>query len=137
MLKSELIGYLGRDAEVKFSQDGRARLEYSVGCKTGYGEREKTEWVRCVIFGKRAESGLADYMTKGLKIYSDGKLSTNEWKNSEGETVFNLNLNVDDFHFCDKKGGGGTRQRGNNSYVNETVDEGLVPENDYVDDIPF
>lgn len=138
MLKATIIGHLGKDAEVKYSQDNKPRIEYSVGCDTGFGDRKGTEWVRCVIFGKRADSGLADYMHKGLKVYSDGDLTTNEWQGQDGKTFFSLNLNVDDFHFCNQKqDGGDTNRRGNNSYANEQVSPDLITAKEPDDDIPF
>ena len=50
-------GNLGRDVEVKVTPSGVSVANFSVPIKSGYGNNEKTSWVRCSIIGKRAEGG--------------------------------------------------------------------------------
>jgi single-strand DNA-binding protein len=86
--QSILLGFLGEDAVLSFSQSGQPRLNFSIATnekwKTKEGEaREKTTWHRCVTFGKRAES-LAPHMIKGTLILVIGSTKVNQWEDQEG-----------------------------------------------------
>ena len=78
-------GNLGRDAEVKYTASGTAIASFSVPIKSGYGDNEKTSWVRCAIIGKRAEGGLIQYLKKGQLVGISGELSVNTYTNKDGE----------------------------------------------------
>lgn len=82
-----LVGNLGRDPEVRFSQAGSAvcnlSLAVSERVKTSDGYSEKTEWFRVVTFGKTAENA-STYLQKGRKIYVEGRLQTSTYKDKEG-----------------------------------------------------
>ncbi len=78
-------GNLGKDAEVKYLQSGTAICEFSVAVKSGYGDKEKTNWVRCAMFGKRAEGGLPPYLKKGTQVAISGELELQEWENDKGK----------------------------------------------------
>jgi len=77
-------GNLGRDVEVKYAASGTAIASFSVPVKSGYGDNEKTSWVRCAIIGKRAEGGLIQYLKKGQLVGISGELSINVYTNKEG-----------------------------------------------------
>lgn len=91
-------GNLGKDAEVKSLQSGTALCEFSVAVKSGYGEKEKTNWVRCVMFGKKAEGQLPQYLRKGTQVAISGELDLQEWDGANGKgtalavTVQNIDL---------------------------------------------
>lgn len=76
-------GNLGRDAEVK-TLTNTTVCEFSVAVKSGYGDREKTNWVRCTMFGKRAEGQLPAYLLKGTQVAVSGELSLEEWEGQNG-----------------------------------------------------
>lgn len=78
-------GNLGGDAEVKYLPSGDAVANFSVAVKSGYGEKEKTNWVRCALFGKRAEGGLIQYLKKGQMVMVSGEFSLDEWEGSDGK----------------------------------------------------
>ena len=78
-------GNLGKDAEVKFLPNGSAVCEFSVAVKSGYGEREKTNWVRCAMFGKKAEGQLPQYLVKGTQVAVSGELELQEWEGQSGK----------------------------------------------------
>lgn len=73
-------GNLGKDAELRHTGDGTAVLGFSVAVKSGYGDKEKTVWVGCTIWGKRAEGRLSEYLTKGQKVAVTGELSEREYE---------------------------------------------------------
>lgn len=78
-------GNLGKDAEVKTLQSGTSLCEFSVAVKSGYGDKEKTNWVRCVMFGKKAEGQLPSYLNKGTQVAISGELELQEWEGEKGK----------------------------------------------------
>ncbi len=85
MNRVTLIGNLGADGDLKVFQDGNAVLNFSVATSEKWtdkqtGEKkEKTEWHRCKLFGKRGSS-LAQYMTKGSKVAVTGSIETRSYE---------------------------------------------------------
>lgn len=78
-----VIGRLGQDAELKTIPSGTQVLEFSVAAKCGFGEREKTHWWDCKLWGKRGES-LAKFLVKGQQVAIIGKVDKEVWeKNGE------------------------------------------------------
>ena len=81
----QFIGRLGTDPEVRYSGDGKAITNISIGCSESWkdkntGEKkEKTEWVRGSSFGKLAEI-MGQYLTKGSLVYIAGKMQTRKWQ---------------------------------------------------------
>lgn len=86
-------GNLGKDAEVKYLSSGSAVCEFSVAVKSGYGDREKTNWVRCAMFGKKAEGQLPQYLLKGTQVAVSGELELQEWEGQNGKGAA-LSVNV-------------------------------------------
>ena len=74
-----IVGNLGQDAELKYLPSGAAILNFSVACSSGYGDKKKTTWVRCALFGKQGEA-LERYLKKGSKVFVSGEFSLNEYK---------------------------------------------------------
>lgn len=90
-----ITGNLARDAEQKSTAKGTAVLSFTVANTTGYGDNEKTNWFNCALFGKRAEGGLAQYMTKGKQVTVQGEVTLNEYE-KDGVHKANLQLFVND-----------------------------------------
>tara|TARA_R110002049_G_C8885745_1_gene540361 strand:+ start:152 stop:658 length:507 start_codon:yes stop_codon:yes gene_type:complete len=78
-------GNLGKDAEVKYLANGTPICEFSVAMKSGYGDKEKTNWVRCAMFGKKAEGQLPNYLQKGTQVAISGELELQEWEGKNGK----------------------------------------------------
>ncbi len=82
-----IVGNLGRDPEVRYSQAGMAICNFSVAVtervKDGDGWKDATEWFRVVTFGKTAENA-GQYLTKGRQVYVEGRLKTSKYKDKEG-----------------------------------------------------
>ena len=87
-------GNLGADVEIKQTQGGTSVASFPVAVKSGYGDNEKTTWVRCALFGKRAEGGLIQYLVKGTKVAISGELTLEQWE-SNGEKKSALKVSVD------------------------------------------
>jgi single-strand DNA-binding protein len=80
-----ITGNLGKDAEVKSLPSGTTVCEFSVAVKSGYGDKEKTNWANCVIFGKKAEGRLPEFLKKGAQVAISGELELQEWENDKGK----------------------------------------------------
>ena len=88
------VGNIARDAEVRYAPSGTAILNVTIANNCGYGDRQKTNWIRVAVFGKRAEGKLVDYLKKGQQIFVSGELTLNEYKASDGTTKTNLELSA-------------------------------------------
>lgn len=114
-----IIGNLGRDPEIRYSQQGLAIVNFPVATSEQWtdknsGERqEKTEWHRIVAFGKPAET-LEKYLNKGSQIYIEGRLQTSTY-DKEGQTHYSTEIVVNNFQFLGGRSGKGpddARQQG-------------------------
>jgi single-strand DNA-binding protein len=85
-----LIGNLGRDPEIRTTQDGTRVANLSIATSEnwrdkGSGERrEKTEWHRVVIFNDRLVEVVERYLKKGATVYIEGQLQTRKWTDQSG-----------------------------------------------------
>lgn len=78
--KVMLIGYLGRDAELRYLANAQAMVTFSLAIND---TKDKTTWVNASMFGERAEK-VAGYLRKGSLIYIEGRWNNREWEH-EGE----------------------------------------------------
>lgn len=113
-----LVGNLGRDPEVRYTQDGRAICTFTMATTENWrdkntGEkRDRTEWHRVVVFGKLAEI-CGEYLSKGRQVYIEGKLQTRKWQDKEGveryttEVVVDISGTMQMLGTRDSSGGGG------------------------------
>ena len=88
-------GNLGGNAELRTTKGGTELAQFSVAVKAGYGQNESTVWVRCAMFGKRAQS-LAPYLVKGQQVVVSGEASLNSWTNKDGIEKTSLEVRVND-----------------------------------------
>lgn len=99
MNKVILVGHLGKDIEVRYTQGGVAVGTLSVATSESWNDKsgqrqEKTEWHRVVVWGKAAES-LQDYLLKGKEIYVEGRLQTREWNDKDNNKRFTTEIRSD------------------------------------------
>jgi len=86
-----LVGNLGRDPEVRSTQDGSKMANFSVATsdtwrdKASGERRERTEWHRVVIFNDRLVDVAEKYLRKGSKVYVEGQLQTRKWTDQGGQ----------------------------------------------------
>lgn len=95
-------GNLGRDAEQRFTPSGDSVVSFSVPAKSGYGEKAKTTWIRCTMFGKRGDSVLP-YLKKGQQVIVSGEFSLNEYQDKEGQKKASPECNVRELDLIGKK----------------------------------
>jgi single-strand DNA-binding protein len=87
--KAILIGNLGRDPELKYTQNGQPVANFTLATSENWtdksGEKvERTEWHRVVAWGKTGEL-CAQYLAKGRSVYVEGRIQTREWEDKEGQ----------------------------------------------------
>ena len=112
-----LIGNLGRDPEVRFSQDGTKIVTLSVATSESWNDkssgerREKTEWHRVVIFNDRLADVAEKYTNKGSKVYLEGQLQTRKWTGNDGVEKYTTEVVLNRFRgeltMLDSRSGGG------------------------------
>jgi single-strand DNA-binding protein len=75
MNSCNFTGNLGKDCRKGMAGD-TAVVNFSIGVKSGFGTKEQTLWIDCALFGRQAESKLADYLVKGQQVAVSGELGT-------------------------------------------------------------
>src|ERR1700741_1428133 len=118
-----LVGNLGRDPEIRRTQDGRPIANLSVATSETWrdkatGERrEKTEWHRVVIFNEGLCKIAEQYLKKGAKVYLEGSLQTRKWQDQSGQDRYSTEVGLQGFNspvtMLDGPGAGGGDIAGN------------------------
>jgi len=112
-----LVGNLGKDPEIRRTQDGRPIANLSIATSEtwrdkGTGERkEKTEWHRVVIFNEGLCKVAEQYLKKGAKVYIEGQLQTRKWTDQAGVEKYSTEVVLQGFNsnltMLDGRSGGG------------------------------
>ncbi len=142
--KAMIIGRLGQDPDVRYTQSNTAVANLSVATSERYkdnmGEwKENTEWHRVVAWGRLAEI-CQEYLKKGSQVYIEGPIQTRKWEDKEGQTRYTTEIKALTLTMLDSKGeggGGDIPQKPDSSQpVSSSVDlnEDL---DDIDDDLPF
>ena len=88
-------GNLARDAKINSTEKGDSVGSFSVGVKSGYGDKAVTNWINCSLWGKRADS-LAPYLMKGQGVAISGELSLRKYKSKDGTEGASMEVRVAD-----------------------------------------
>ena len=113
-----LVGNLGKDPEIRRTQDGRPIANLSIATSENWrdkatGERkEKTEWHRVVIFNEGLCKVAEQYLKKGAKVYIEGQLQTRKWTDQSGVEKYSTEVVLQGFNSTltmleGRSGGGG------------------------------
>jgi single-strand DNA-binding protein len=129
------VGTVARDAEVRYLQSGAAILTVTIANNVGFGDKQKTNWVRCNVWGKRAEGKLVDYLKKGTQVFVSGELTLNEYQANDGTTKSNLELNATILDLVGSKKEGG--QAPQQAPMAKPAPANDLPYDDFDQDIPF
>src|ERR1700712_814154 len=156
--KGILIGNLGKDPEIRRTQDGRPIANLSVATSESWkdkntGERkEKTEWHRVVIFNEGLCKIAEQYLKKGAKVYLEGQLQTRKWQDKDGKDRYSTEGVLQNFNstltMLDGKSSGGSSMAPDSgddfgssgpsrSALRRAVAAGGGRGDDMNDDIPF
>ena len=125
MQKVLLIGNLGRDPEVKYSQQGTAIAQFSVATTERWKDKgsepqEHTEWFAVKAFNRLAEIA-GENLHKGSRVYLEGRKRTESWDDKQtGAKHFRDLVYVDRIEFLDSKGSGNGHAKPASSADDET-----------------
>ena len=140
-----LVGNVGKDPEIRRTQDGRAIANLSLATSETWrdkatGERkEKTEWHRVVIFSEGLCRIAEQYLKKGAKVYIEGNLQTRKWQDDNGADRYSTEVVLQNFGgvmtMLDSRNGGGDFQAAGNDSPAPALASG--GDSGINDDIPF
>ena len=153
-----LVGNLGKDPEIRRTQDGRPIANLSIATSEtwrdkGTGERkEKTEWHRVVIFNEGLCKVAEQYLKKGAKVYIEGALQTRKWTDQSGVEKYSTEVVLQGFNstltMLEGRGGGSGGSFGSDDSSGDFGSSSPAPRrvaaagaggrnSDMDDDIPF
>ena len=107
--KVMIIGYTGRDAELRYTANGTALSDFSVAVSRRWRSRQtgemedETEWFNVTLFGDQAER-ISQYITKGKMLYVEGRLRTRNWDDDQGVRHYRTDLIANSVEFLDRRG---------------------------------
>lgn len=159
-----IVGNLGNDVEIRYTQSGQAVATLSVATSESWTDKnsgqkqEQTEWHRVAVFGKLAEIA-NQYLHKGSKVYVEGKLKTRKWQDKQGNDRYTTEIVISGFggtlQMLDKREDGGDYQQDTSAQQAEKTQtpapeqqtpktkkaenkvETVEAPDDFEDDIPF
>ncbi|MBS3668069.1 single-stranded DNA-binding protein [Vreelandella boliviensis] len=105
-----LIGNLGQDPEVRFTQGGTVVANLNIATSDSWLDRnsgqrqERTEWHRVILFKKTAEIA-QQYLKKGSKVYIEGRLQTRKWQDQSGQDRYATEVVANDMQMLDGRTG--------------------------------
>lgn len=105
--KVMLIGRLGRDPELRYTQSGSAVANLNLATDESYTDRdgnkiERTEWHRVIVFQRQAEN-CAHYLAKGSLVYVEGSLQTRKWQDQQGQDRYTTEIKAQRIQFLDRR----------------------------------
>lgn len=129
LCKATIIGNLGGDPEMRYTPAGRPFTTFNVACNRNYttpeGERrEETEWFRVTAWARLAEL-CSQFLSKGRRVYIEGRLSSRSWEAADGQKRFSLEINANEMIIIDTR----PRGDGHESHVGEEAND--------LDSVPF
>ena len=135
-----LIGNLGNDPDIRYSAAGKAVANISLATSETWKDKdtgeqqEKTEWHRCVAFGRTAEI-IGEYLKKGSQVYIEGKLQTRKWTDKEGVERYTTEIVINEMQMLGAKSASATpRETVTAAGADKPDTSGGDP---FSDDIPF
>jgi len=128
--KAILIGNLGADPEVKYTQSGTAIANFNIATTESWTKdgkkEEKTEWHRIVAFARIGEI-CGEYLSKGSKVYIEGRIQTRQWDDKDGNKRYTTEIVVREMKML-------STQRESSGHQEE---QPPLPEPTMGDDVPF
>ncbi len=141
--KVMLIGRLGSDPEIRYTDSNVAVVSFNVATNESYKDSngnlvDRTEWHRIVAWRKLAEL-FGEYLKKGSQVYLEGKLQTRDWEDKDGNKRYTTEIVVSDFTFLDSRGGGQGQDQGasGDAPAAKPADTGSADGGKKEDDLPF
>ncbi|HMT12257.1 MAG TPA: single-stranded DNA-binding protein [Ignavibacteria bacterium] len=136
--KAMLIGRLGQDPELKYTQSGVAVVSFSVATGMKWKDQEgnwqeRTEWHNVKAWRGLAET-CSNYLKKGSKVYIEGRLETSNWEDENKKKHYKTEIVIDEMIMLDSKGSGdGNGSQGSYSTTKPAAGKSTATD----DDLPF
>lgn len=137
--KAIILGNLGADPEVRYTTNGTAVANLNIATSEQWkdkqtGEKqEKTEWHRVTLFARLAEVA-GEYLSKGSKVYVEGRLQTDKWQDQNGQDRYTTKIIANQLQMLDTKGG---QQQSNQQQAPQPAPQAAGEDFDDSSDIPF
>ena len=150
-----IVGNLGNDPEVRYSQAGAAITNISVATSEVWKDKqtgqpqERTEWHRIVFFNKLAEIA-GEYLRKGSKVYIEGQIRTRKWQDKEGQDRYTTEIVSNELQMLDSRGANSGGPSNTSENFNQSAPSKVAPPpasppvaspggdlGNFDDDIPF
>ncbi len=105
--KVMIIGRLGRDPELRYTQNGTPVTSLNIATDESYIDREgvrqdRTEWHRVTVFQKQAEN-CSNYLSKGSLVFVEGSLQTRKWQDQQGQDRYTTEIKAQRVQFLDRR----------------------------------
>jgi len=106
------IGNLGADPELRTTTSGTSVCEFRLAIndswfdKASNERKERTEWIRVIVWGKSGEN-CAKYLSKGSKAFVEGRIQTREWQDKDGNKRYTTEIVANSVQFLSTKGSAG------------------------------
>lgn len=129
-------GNIGKTAEKRFTPGGDCVVSFSVAVKSGFGDKAKTTWANCALWGKRGEA-VAEYLTKGQQVGISGEVTLREYESANGKGM-SLDVRVNEVTLLGGKQQGESEAPARSKPSNYSEKEKRAKHADsFEDDIPW
>jgi single-strand DNA-binding protein len=139
-----LVGNVGKDPEIRHTQDGKPIVNLSLATSESWrdkasGERkEKTEWHRVVIFNEGIAKVVDQYVKKGTTLYIEGQLQTRKWTDKDGAEKYSTEIVLQNYGgSLTLLGGKPDGEKSNDDYQRPVMDNTKSFARDLDDSVPF
>lgn len=130
-----LIGNLGKDPEIRATNDGKEIANFSMATTESWKDkntgkkRDKVEWHKIVIFSQGLVGVVKNYVRKGSKLYIEGQLQTRKWTDNNGVDKYITEIVLKNFNstlqILNKVDGSNTPKKENNNSTKVVIDDGI------------
>jgi single-strand DNA-binding protein len=147
--KVMLIGRLGRDPELRYTQTGSPVASLRLATDESYTDKdgnrvERAEWHSVVVFQRAAEN-CANYLTKGSLVFIEGSLQTRKWQDQQGQDRYTTEIKASRVQFLDRRGEAGGKpadegeapRKQGRKQQNDDLGPAFPSEASGMDDMPF
>jgi single-strand DNA-binding protein len=138
-----IVGRLGNDPELKYTQGGQAVARLSIATSENWTDKggqkqERTEWHRVVVWGKLAEL-CGKYLSKGRQAYVEGRLQTRSWEDQQGQKKYSTEIVANTVQFLGGGNAEASQPSSSGSAYDSSMNQDFAPEPGFNSDeeIPF
>ncbi len=136
-----LIGNLGADPEIRYTQSGTPVANFNLATSETWrnqdgSKEERTEWHRIVAWRRLAEI-CGEYLNKGTRVYIEGSIRTRKWEDRDGNTRYTTEIEAREMRILSPRSGGGGEYGGGGGSNFTQEQSSYEPPPGVGDDVPF